>query len=88
MAEKNGSHVHNTNAWKKAVDEQAARFESMQQEYVKIEAKGFEQAREAIDESAKIMKAGFDLYADLTSAWRQLAVEAMRRGTDMMVPKV
>ena len=88
MADKNTSHLHNNNTWKKSIEDQTARFESMQQEYVKIEAKGFEQAREAIDESAKIMKAGFDLYSDLTSAWRQLAIEAMRRGSDMMVPKV
>ena len=86
MAEKNASQVHN-NSWKKSVEEQSARFEAMQQEYVKLEAKGMEQAREAIDESAKIMKAGFDLYSDLTSAWRQLAMEAMRRSSELMVPK-
>ncbi|HVO29905.1 MAG TPA: hypothetical protein VMV18_04180 [bacterium] len=86
MAEKNVSQAHNQ--FKKQIDEQAARMESWQEEFGKLEAKGFEQAREAIDESAKIMKAGFDLAADLSAAWRQLAVEAMRRGTEMMTPRI
>lgn len=86
MAEKNGSQAQH--GIKKVIDEQAARVESWQNEYAKLESKGFDQAREAIDESAKIMKAGFDLAADLSAAWRQLAVEAMRRGTEMMTPRI
>ena len=87
MAEKNASHVQQDNI-KKAIDEQSARMEAMQAEYAKLEAKSFEQAREAVDESAKIMKASFELAADLSAAWRQLAVEAMRKSTDMMMPRV
>ena len=88
MAEKSGSQSHNGNAWKKAVDEQAQRIEGWQQEYAKIESKAFDQAREAVDESAKLARAGVDLYADLSAAWRQLAVEALRRSADLMSPRI
>lgn len=86
MADKNGSQAQH--GFKKVAGEHTARFEAMQQEYAKLEAKGFEQSREAIDETAKIMKAGFDMAADLSAAWRQLAVEAMRRSTEMFTPRV
>ena len=89
MAEKSGSQsTHNGNAWKKAVDEHAARIEGWQQEYAKIEAKAFDQAREAVDETSKLARAGVDLYADLSAAWRQLAVEALRRSADLMSPRI
>ena len=86
MAEKTNSQAQQ-NGIKKVIDEQSARFETMNGEYAKLEAKGYEQARQAVEESAKIMTAGFELAADLSAAWRQLAVEAMRRGTEMMTPR-
>jgi len=87
MAEKGSSQTQH-GAWQKAVDEGAARVEAWHADWGKLESKAIEQAREAVDEGAKLMKASIDLAADLTAAWRQLGMEAIRRSTEMSVPRV
>jgi hypothetical protein len=82
MAEKNASHAHN-NPIRKIAEENAARIEQMNEQLVKLEHQGMDKMREAVDESAKLWKASFDLMSDISAGWRQVAVEASRRSFEM-----
>lgn len=84
MAEKN-SQSHNNAAWKRMVDEQTGRIESMYAEMAKAEDKGLSQVSAAIDESARLMKDSFAWYAELTAEWRKMTLDATRRSAELFV---
>lgn len=47
------------------------------------ERKGFEQMRTAVDESARLMNEALAWQAQMSSEWRRMTLEAVRRTTEM-----
>ena len=62
--------------WKTALETQVTQMNAMLAELTKIERKGYEQAQTAIDEAARLGKAGLEASAQLQAAWRRLAENA------------
>jgi hypothetical protein len=62
-------------------------MQQMFDEMAKLESKGFEQARTAIDEWTRLMKEGIAYGEKLASEWRRLAIEASKRTADLYAPK-
>ena len=85
MNEKAASQMNDS--WKKMVDEHAARVASMVEEMGRLEARGLEQARGALDEAQKLVRTSLDYQAQLTAEWRKLAVETTRRAAEMILPR-
>ena len=71
-------------AWNKMVTEQTDRIASMYDEISKLETKGFEQTRNAIEETNKLVRSSLEYQMQLTSEWRKLALETTRRAAEMM----
>lgn len=60
-------------------DDQLKRWDALQKEMAKLEQRNLEQARQMIDESAKLMKETLDYSAKLSAEFRKLAVDSTRR---------
>ena len=71
-------------AWNKMVTEQTDRIASMYDEFSKLESKGFEQTRNAIEESNKLIKSSLEYQMQLATEWRKLAQETTRRAAEML----
>ena len=80
MAEKNSQ---TNGAWKRLVDEQTGRMESMYAEMGKVEDKSIERMQSAVDESARLMKDTFAWYGELSAEWRKLTLDATRRTAEL-----
>jgi hypothetical protein len=52
-----------------------------------LESKSAEQAKVAIDESAKLMKQTLEYSLKMSAEWRKLALENSRRAGEWMTPK-
>lgn len=74
-------------SWKKMLTEQGERMAAMYDEMGRLEAKGLEQARTAIDEATRLMKSALDYQSQLSAEWRRLALEATRRAAETLTPK-
>ena len=74
-------------AWNKMVNEQTDRIAAMYDEVSKLETKGFEQTRAAIEESNKLMRSSLEYQMQLAGEWRKLALETTRRAAEMMALK-
>ncbi|MEM9067337.1 MAG: hypothetical protein AAGE52_02485 [Myxococcota bacterium] len=66
--------------WTNALKAQVEQMNAMVTELGKLEAKGVEQATTAIDEAARLSKAGLEAAMEMQSAWRRIAVESSKRG--------
>lgn len=84
MAEKN-SHSHNNGAWKRMVEEQTGRVESLYTEIAKVEDKGIERMHAAVEESARLMKDGFSWYGEMSAEWRKMTLDATRRTAELFL---
>ena len=84
MAEKS-SQSHNNGAWKKLVDEQTVRMESLYSEIAKMEDKGVERMQSAVDESARLLKDTFAWYGEMTSEWRKMTLDATKRTAELFL---
>ena len=76
MAEKKTSHSQHSMPHMPQIDvllEQAG----------EAERKGFEQMRIAVDESARLMNEALAWQAQMSSEWRRMTLEAVRRTTEM-----
>ena len=71
-------------AWNKMVTEQTDRITAMYDEFSKLETKGFEQTRNAFEETNKLFKSSLEYQMQLASEWRKLALETTRRAAEMM----
>ena len=60
---------HQGDAFRKMIDDQLGRVASFWTELEKLETKGLEQARAAIDESARLAKEGMVYAAGLAAEW-------------------
>ncbi len=65
--------------WITALKSQVDQMNAMVTELGKFETKGVEQAHTAIDEVARLSKAGLEAVGEMQSAWRQIALEAAKR---------
>jgi hypothetical protein len=84
MAEKN-SQSHNNGAWKRMVEEQTGRVESMHAEMAKIEDKGIERMHAAVEESARLMKDSFSWYGEMSAEFRKMTLDATRRTAELFL---
>ena len=84
MAEKN-TQSHNNGAWKRMVDEQTGRVESIYAEVAKVEDKGIERLHSAVDESARLMKDSFTWYGEISAEWRKMTLDATRRTAELFL---
>jgi hypothetical protein len=71
------------NAFKKAVDDQLARLETMYSEIGRYEKQGIAQINTAIDEMAKLAKDTVDYSRQFSDEIRQVAIETTKRAGEM-----
>jgi hypothetical protein len=87
MAEKNPSQPQQaaapTDAFRKLMDEQLARWNQVIDETQKAQSRWFEQSNSAIDEMATVMKAGLKYQADLASDFRRLALDTAKKSAEL-----
>lgn len=74
-------------AFKKAWDDQIGRYEAGVKELVKLEERGAEQTRAAIDEWARLSREGLAYGVAMHAQWRDASLEAMRRLTSFATAK-
>ncbi len=65
--------------WLKALETQVSQMNTMVAELSKLETKGYEQANTAIDEMARLSKAGLQAVGEMQAAWRRIALESTKR---------
>jgi len=65
--------------WKSALETQVAQMGVMLEELGKFETKGVEQASTAIDEMARLSKAGLETAGEMQAAWLRIAQQAAKR---------
>ena len=70
-------------AFKKAVDDQLARLETMYSEIGRYEQQGIAQINTAIDEMAKLAKDSVDYSRQFSDEIRQVAIETTKRAGEM-----
>ncbi len=68
-------------AFKKAWDDQVGRYEAGVKELVKLEERGVEQTRSAIDEWARLSRESIAYGVAMQTQWRDASLETMRRFT-------
>ncbi len=74
--------------YKRMMDEQFGRISGLQAEFVRHETQGVDQALAAVDEMARLSKAGIQWYVTMTAQSRQMMMDAARRSTDFITPAV
>jgi hypothetical protein len=73
-------------AFERAMEENIERIESMFGDVQKLEKQSVEQAHQAIDESAKMMKEMLGYSVRLHEQWTKIALESSRRTAQLFVP--
>jgi len=74
-------------AWNKLVTEQTDKVAAMCDEIAKLETKGFEQTRAALEETTKLVRSSLEYQMPLAAEWRKLALDATRRAAEVMTLK-
>jgi hypothetical protein len=69
---------------KKAIDDHAARVESVFGEMAKLEEKSLETACASIDEATRLTKVGLAYASELAAQWRKLMIDAARRTAEVV----
>ena len=59
----------------------------MCEELNKLENKGIDQLRTAIDEATRMMKSSIEYQTQISNEWRKLALEATRRAAELLTPR-
>ena len=70
--------------FKKAIEDHAARVESIFGEMAKLEEKSLETACASIDEANRLTKVGLAYASELAAQWRKLMVDAARRTAEVV----
>ncbi len=73
-------------AFERAMGENIERMESMFGDVQKLEKQTIEQASQAIDDGAKMMKDMLGYSFRLHEQWTKIALDSSRRATQLMVP--
>lgn len=74
-------------AWNKLVTEQTDKVAAMYDEMAKLETKGFEQTRAALEETSKLFKSSLEYQMQLAAEWRKLTLDATRRAAEVLTLK-
>ena len=94
MTDKIFSQMHNPfvapmmDAWKKAADAHMARVQAFYDATAAWEARGAEQTRGALDESARLMRETVLYTTQVSAEWRKQSLEAMKNAVSMMTPSI
>lgn len=72
--------------WKTMLQQQNERFEQAIGELERLEKERHERAMHAIDDVTRLVKSSIDYQSKLNAQWRELSVEATRKGLEMMSP--
>jgi hypothetical protein len=72
-----------TQAAQRAVREQVGKVEHAFAEAARFESRGVSQAKEGIDEMARLAKETIDYWTRLATAWRSLAMDSIGQGAEM-----
>ena len=70
--------------FKKAIEDHAARVESIFGEMAKLEEKSLEAACASLDEATRLTKVGLAYASELAAQWRKLMVDAARRTAEVI----
>lgn len=73
--------------WTKATQEQLARMDKMAEQVQSMQGQAVERTKEAIDETARIMKESVAYATALSNEWRKVSLEATKKATEMVTPK-
>lgn len=74
--------------WVKMTNEQVARMDQMAEQLHKLNGQTVERTREAIDETARLMKESLSYATQLSTEWRKITLDATKKAADMVAPKV
>jgi hypothetical protein len=72
--------------WTQLTQEQVARMTELSAEAQRMQGDAFARTREAIDETARLMKETLDYAAQLSNEWRRITLEAAKRTTPNATP--
>jgi len=73
--------------WAKATQEQIARMDQMSEQLHKMQGQAVERTREAIDETARLMKESLAYSTQLSTEWRKISLDATKKAADLYTPK-
>jgi predicted transcriptional regulator len=73
--------------WTKATQEQLARMDKMAEQVQSMQGQAVERTKEAIDETARLMKESVAYATALSNEWRKVSLEATKKATEMVTPK-
>jgi hypothetical protein len=73
--------------WVKSTQEQIARMDQMAEQLHKVQGQAVERTREAIDESARLMKESLNYSVQLQAEWRKITLDATKKAADIVTPK-
>jgi len=75
-------------AWKKMFDAHMSRLEQLDRQLGEMQSQGQTKVVETIDESAKLMKEGFEYTQQLSAEWRKLMMESAKQSMSLMTANV
>jgi hypothetical protein len=67
--------------WAQLTEEQIARMDQMSADVQRMQGEAVARTREAIDETARLMKESLDCAMQLSTEWRRITLEATKRTT-------
>jgi hypothetical protein len=70
--------------WTRAAKEHVERMEQLGEQLAKAQGQSVERAQQAIDEGAKLMKESLSYGLSLSSEWRKLNVEVMKKASETL----
>ncbi len=70
-------------AWRKMVSGHIERLDALEAQFRAGEERGYAQMTEAIDETAKLMKASLDYNKQLASEWRKQTLDATKQAINL-----
>ena len=73
--------------WTKATQEQLARMDKMTEQVQSMQGQAVERTKEAIDETARLMKESVAYATALSNEWPKVSLEATKKATEMVTPK-
>ena len=74
-------------AWRQAVETHLERMGTLQGEVTRAQSAGAEQARVAIDESARLLRESLAYTMQLSTEWQRQSLDAARRAVELMTPR-
>jgi hypothetical protein len=73
--------------WTRATQEQLARMDKMAEQVQSMQGQAVDRTKEAIDETARLMKESLVYATALSAEWRKVTLEATKKATEMVTPK-